>query len=51
MAYELQAREINDMGVLLYEVSQLYTNRLRETEFQILCPLKQDLPAVIGKPQ
>ncbi len=48
MAYELQAREINDMGVLLYEVSQLYTNRLRETEFQILCPLKQDLPAVIG---
>lgn len=48
MAYDLQAREIKDIGLLLYETSQLYASHIKNTELKLSCPVKNDLPAVIG---
>jgi two-component system, sensor histidine kinase and response regulator len=48
MAYDLQARKIKDIGLLLYETSQLYASHIKNSELQLHCPVKNDLPAVIG---
>ncbi|NHZ71513.1 MAG: response regulator [Aquificales bacterium] len=48
MSHDLRTREIMNIGLLPYEASQLYANRLADPNIQIHCPLKDNLPVVIG---
>lgn len=48
MAHDLRAQKITDIGLLPYEASQLFANRLANTNVQIHCPIKADLPTVMG---
>jgi signal transduction histidine kinase len=48
MAHDLRAQEIKDIGILHYEASQLYINRLNDPTIQIHCPLNNNLPVIIG---
>ncbi|MBE2221176.1 MAG: response regulator [Anaerolineae bacterium] len=51
MAHDLHAQEIKDIGILYYEASQLYSNRLSNPNIQIHCPLNNQLPSIIGDPE
>ena len=48
MGYDLYAQKITKIGLLPYEVSQTYTNRTVNANIQIHCPLKTNIPVVIG---
>ena len=48
MAHDLRARKIQDIGILHYEASQIYINRLKDPAIQIHCPLNDKLPSIMG---
>jgi signal transduction histidine kinase len=48
MAHDLRAQEIKDIGILHYEASQLFFNRLDNSNIQIHCPLNNNLPTIMG---
>jgi signal transduction histidine kinase len=48
IAHDLHAQEIKDIGLLPYEVGQLYIGKLSNPNIQILSALKDNLPVVQG---
>ena len=48
MAHDLRVQEIMNIGILQYEVTQIYSTRLNNSNIQIHCLLKDNLPTVMG---
>lgn len=48
MAHDLRVQEIMNIGVLQYEATQIYSNRLDNPNIKIHCPLHDNLPIVMG---
>ncbi len=48
MAYDLRITTISDIGLLLYETSQLFEQQAAQKGLLISCPLPDNLPAIMG---
>ncbi len=48
MAYDLRVAPINDLGLLVYEVVQLYNDQAVHKGWSLNCPLQHPLPMVWG---